>query len=128
MNFSSFYKLFLENRELKNFHSWLSPNGEIYPVQHSHGDWAEKFLSSKGIDTNEIKKYESLLNVMFREGWSRITIHHPDVYCHKTGSPPTNYSLRKLINDCEENNIKSIILDNETDYDKTLWFNINFNQ
>lgn len=123
--FDIFYKLFNENQNKHMFYSWLSPNGDVYPIpsNQSHGDWADNFLKSKGLDTNKIKKYESILDIMFKKGWCRITKYGDTVYCHKTGIPPTERSLKNIIDACVENNIQFIKLDNETDIDKILWAN-----
>lgn len=108
-----------------NFHSWLAPNGDIYPVTSakSHGDWADDYLRSKGFDTSKIKKYDSIIDTMFKNGWCRVTKYGDTIYIHKTGTPPTKYSLRNIIDNCIQNNMQFIKLDNETDMDRVLWAN-----
>lgn len=106
-----------------HLYGWLKPDGEYIPIHISHGDWADKYLQSKGIDTNKIKKYDSIVNELFKRGWSRITAFGDTVYCHKTGEKPKR--IQGIVDISIENDMKSIKWDNETDADATLWFNDN---
>jgi hypothetical protein len=106
-----------------HLYGWLKPDGEYIPIHISHGDWADKYLQTKGIDTNKIKKYDSIINELFKRGWSRITAFRGTVYCHKIGEKPKR--IQSIIDICIENNIKTIEWDNETDDRHILWSNDN---
>jgi hypothetical protein len=126
-SFSKYADTILESHD-SLVYSWLSPTGELFPVSHNHGTWADSYLKSKGIDTKQIHASSSIIDYMFKHGWARITHYGDMVYYHKTGGRHPLEKLKELKNICRDNNLEKIVWDNETDYDRTLWYNDEYNQ
>lgn len=102
--------------------SWLSPQGEFFPVQGSHEDTARNLVEKLNISPGG-KSFapieDPFLNLLHR-GWGRIQYVAKLLYFNNPYRAPNRQQLQELEYLAAENSMDEIIWDSDAD-EKILW-------
>lgn len=98
---------------------WLSPEGifsRLKPLQ-THGQYANEFTGLK---------YPKSMDKMFKDGYQRITMYHPEIASHNPFLVPNDKQKKFLIQFALTNDYESVAFDNEKDRAKVIWHKDDF--
>lgn len=100
------FKIWLENNV--NLHSWLSPQGEIYPAGVlGHYSSAAEIL---GPSSNP----KEALNILMKKGWQRLNYYRYDLTSNNSeGIFPNQKQMKVLVDLAAENGMETVEFDND---------------
>jgi hypothetical protein len=125
------FKIWLNETNSNNLYSWLSPQGEFFPVYNSHHtEYAIKLIPEITDKHINIKNPAEARDLLFEKGWMRITyekkstssgLPHITIYVNNSTTPPNRIQKAELIDFAIiKQNVFEIIYDNDTN-EKTIW-------
>jgi hypothetical protein len=88
-------------------HSWVAPNGKVFPVEGTHHEWIKRY----GLPH---------IHEAFDKGWVRVTHVGRTLIAHKPGDPP-NYKQKAAIADVAMLNGMHEAVHDDDENERTLW-------
>ena len=100
----------MSDKIYRNLHGWQTPDGQFLsmPLGWNHGDYA-----SNKLDTDNFHD-------LFLEGYMRITYIGNDLMVNNPFKLPCRKQVKELIDAAIENELETIIYDNDKD-EQLLW-------
>lgn len=115
------FKLWLHEARYPDMTSWLSPQGEFFPVLGSdHTSEAIK-LVERYPEKTSVKNRAEARDLLFNKVWMRITHLNKILFVNNPITPPNRIQMAELKDlAIERDHIQEIVYDND-ETEKTLW-------